>query len=288
MAQGQTHPGHPPQQAEAELLIRRERRVLWLTLNRPARHNALSPTLYACLLDAVQQASRDDSIGAVVLSGAGGSFCAGGDVARMHHRSDAPVATPAERVRALRERTRIVEHLHHMPKPTIAMLRGHAVGAGLSLALACDLRYGDDSVKLRTGFSTVGLPGDFGGHYFLPRIVGAAKARELYLCASVVAAGQAVEWGLLNARFSAERLHQEVEDLAVRLANGPQPALAHIKANLNDGLSLSLEAMLARECERHVQCVDSPDHKEAVRAFAEKRAPVFQRLLAGGIAPHEP
>lgn len=262
---------------EQELITQVQAGVLWLTLNRPARRNALSPALYEALLDALVAAEADDAIGAIVLTGAGASFCAGGDVARMNKQTDAPPASPAQRIAALRGRTRIVERLHGMPKPTIAMIRGAAVGAGLSLALACDLRYGDSSAKFRTGFANVGLPGDFGGHFFLPRLVGPAKARELYLRSPMLSATQAAELGLLNEVFDAEQLAPEVASIARALAQGPQPAMGHIKANLNDALELSLSDMLDRECARHIQCVDSPDHKEAARAFIEKRPPVFQR-----------
>ncbi|WAI83461.1 MULTISPECIES: enoyl-CoA hydratase [Achromobacter] len=262
---------------EEELIVRHDSGVLWLTLNRPERRNALSPTLYETLLGALEAAGRDPAVGAVVLAGSGGAFCAGGDVARMNRQADAPVPSPAERVAALRARTRIVEHLHGMSQPTIAMVRGAAVGAGLSLALACDLRYGDASARLRTGFADVGVPGDFGGHYFLPRIVGPAKARELYLRSPMLSATQALELGLLNEVFDADRLEDEVGAIARALAAGPQPALGHIKANLNDGLRLPLSGLLDRECARHVECVDSSDHKEAVRAFMEKRSPEFHR-----------
>lgn len=268
---------------EQELIVRLEAGVLWLTLNRPDRRNALSPTLYEALLDALAAAAREQAVGAVVLTGAGPAFCAGGDVARMNRQAEAAAASPAERLAAMRARTRIVEHLHAMPKPTMAMIRGAAVGAGLSLALACDLRYGDTSARLRTGFADVGVPGDFGGHYFLPRIVGPAKARELYLRSPMLSAAQAADLGLLNEVFSPEHLASEVGRIARALACGPQPAIGHIKANLNDGLELDLAQLLDRECARHVECVDSPDHKEAVRAFVEKRPPVFQRsLLAAG------
>ncbi|MBO9354918.1 enoyl-CoA hydratase [Bordetella petrii] len=267
---------------EQELIAQVDAGVLWLTLNRPGRRNALSLALYEALHHALVAAESDDAIGAVVLTGAGASFCAGGDVARMNRQADAgaPAATPAERIAALRGRTRIVERLHGMPKPTIAMVRGAAVGAGLSLALACDLRYGDPSAKMRTGFVNVGLPGDFGGHYFLPRIVGPARARELYLRAPMLDAARAAELGLLHEVFSAERLEPEVAAIARALAGGPRPAIGHIKANLNDGMALGLSEMLDREAERHVQCVDSADHKEAVRAFMEKRPAVFQRTRA--------
>lgn len=277
-----TLPAHNGKDMQQELITRTEAGVLWLTLNRPERRNALSPDLYAALLRALEAAGRDDAVGAVVLAGAGPAFCAGGDVARMNRQSGEPPAPRPERIAALRARTRVVEHLHCMPKPTIAMIRGAAVGAGLSLALACDLRYGDPTAKLRTGFANVGASGDFGGHYFLPRIVGPARARELYLRSSMVPAGQALALGLLHELFSADRLETEVAAIARALANGPQPALGHIKANLNDGLALGLAEVLERECARHVDCVDSADHKEAVRAFVEKRPPVFQRSGAAG------
>lgn len=262
---------------EEELIVRHDSGVLWLTLNRPERRNALSPTLYEALLRNLEAAAQDPAVGAVVLAGSGPTFCAGGDVARMNRQADEAAPSPADRVAALRARTRIVEHLHGMPQPTLAMIRGAAVGAGLSLALACDLRYGDASARLRTGFANMGVPGDFGGHYFLPRIVGPAKARELYLRSPMLSAAQAVGLGLLNHVFDAERLEEEVDAIARSLAAGPQPALGHIKANLNDGLRLGLADMLDRECARHVECVDSHDHKEAVRAFMEKRAPLFHR-----------
>lgn len=266
---------------EQELIARLEAGVLWLTLNRPDRRNALTHTLYAALSDALASAANDRSVGAVVLAGAGPAFCAGGDVSRMNRQASAgPAPSPAERIAAMRDRTRVVERLHGMPKPTLAMIRGAAVGAGLSLALACDLRYGDESAKLRTGFVDVGVPGDFGGHYFLPRIVGPAKARELYLRSPMLSAADAAGMGLLNAVFGAQRLEAEVAAIAAALACGPRPAIGHIKANLNDGLALNLADVLDRECARHVECADSPDHKEAVRAFMEKRPPAFESAQA--------
>lgn len=261
---------------EQELIVRLEAGVLWLTLNRPDRRNALSPALYEALRDALEAAGRDPAVGAVVLAGAGGAFCAGGDMDRMRRQVESAPPSPAQRIAAMRGRTRIVEYLHGMPKPAIAMIRGAAVGAGLSLALACDLRYGDASARLRTGFIGAGVPGDFGGHYFLPRIVGPAKARELYLRSPMLSAAQAERLGLLNAVYDPDRLEPEVAAIAGALARGPQPAVARMKENLNDGLALDLAALLDRECERHVECVDSPDHREAVLAFTQKRAPVFQ------------
>ena len=262
---------------EAPLLQAREGAVLWLTLNRPARRNALSPALYSLLHAALLEAAADDTVGAVVLTGAGGAFCAGGDVARMAGATAARRPSFESRVGALRHRTEICELLHTMDKPTLAMMRGPAVGAGLSLALACDLRYADATVRMKTGFLNVGLPGDFGGHYFLPRIVGMARARELYLLAPMLDAAQAMALGLVNELCEPETLQPEVARVAAQLANGPRAAIAHMKRNLNDGLHLPLPRMLDQECWRHVRCTDTDDHREAARAFAEKTPPRFQR-----------
>jgi 2-(1,2-epoxy-1,2-dihydrophenyl)acetyl-CoA isomerase len=249
--------------------------VLVLTLDRQERRNALSPALYEALLAALQAASADARIGAVVLTGAGQSFCAGGDVARMAGAAEAPPPAFEDRMRGLRRRATISELLHTMPKPTIAMIRGPAVGAGLSLALACDLRYADTTARLRTGFANMGLSGDFGGHYFLPRLVGMAKARELYLTSPMLDAAAALSLGLLNAVVAPDELEAAVLDVASRLADGPRIAIAHMKANLNDGLRLPLPEMLDRECWRHVRCLETAEHREAARAFVEKRPPRF-------------
>ncbi|WP_232464790.1 enoyl-CoA hydratase [Bordetella genomosp. 8] len=261
----------------ADPCLRQVRRggVLVLTLDRPERRNALSLPLYESLLVALQAAARDDEIGAVVLTGAGPSFCAGGDVVRMASNVGAPPAPFEVRLRDLRRRTGISELLHAMPKPTIAMIRGHAIGAGLSLALACDMRYADTTARLRTGFVDVGLSGDFGAHYFLPRLVGAAKARELLLTSPMLDAPAAAALGLLNGVFEPDGLETAVMDTATRLAQGPRAAIAHIKDNLNEAAHLRLDEVLDRECWRQLRCMETPDHHEAARAFAEKRPPRF-------------
>jgi 2-(1,2-epoxy-1,2-dihydrophenyl)acetyl-CoA isomerase len=260
---------------DAGLRQEREGAVLVLTLNRPERRNALTPALYDALLEALHDAAGDAAVGAVVLTGAGTAFCAGGDVGRMAGTAAAPALSFEDRLNGLRRRAGICETLHTMQKPTIAMMRGPAVGAGLSLALACDLRYADATARLRTGFIDVGLSGDFGGHYFLPRLVGMAKARELYLTSPMLDAGTALSLGLLNAVLAPDALQAGVMDVAGRLARGPRTAIAHMKANLNDALHLPLAQVLDREAWRHVRCTQTADHREAARAFVEKRPPRF-------------
>lgn len=266
---------NPINATSACLLQARNGGVLVLTLNRPERRNALSRPLYEALLGALNAAADDDQVGAVVLTGSGPAFCAGGDVVHMADNVGAQPLSFEERLRDLRRRTGICELLHTMRKPTIAMIRGHAVGAGLSLALACDLRYADTTARLRTGFVDMGLPGDFGVHHFLPRLVGMAKARELCLTSPLLEAPAAASLGLVNAVFEPDALAAAVMDVASRLADGPRTALAYIKDNLNDSSHLSLGEMVDRECWRQVRCMETADHREAARAFVEKRPPRF-------------
>jgi 2-(1,2-epoxy-1,2-dihydrophenyl)acetyl-CoA isomerase len=266
----------------SELLVSKHDGVLLLTLNRPARRNALSPTLYEALLDALLQAASERSVGAVVLTGAQGAFCAGGDVARM---AGTPVdeLSNEEKIVRLRRRNEITELLHSMPKPTIAMISGVAVGAGLSLALACDLRIADTSARFKTAFVNVGLSGDFGGHYFLPRLVGVAKARELYMLSPLIDADHALALGLVNQVLPPEALHNSVMAMAEQLSSGPRVAIAHMKANLNYALNATLAEVLDEEAWRHTRCTETFDHKEATRAFVEKRKPVFvQSIVKAG------
>lgn len=258
--------------SNAELLTNTKGGVLTLTLNRPERKNAFSLELYDNLLAALEAAAYDQSVGAVVLTGAGNTFCAGGDVKRMATQKPQPLE---QRAAHLRRRSRITELLHRMSKPTIAKIRGHAVGAGLSVALACDFRIADTSARLSTGFLKAGLPGDFGGHYFLPRLVGLAKARELYFLSAQVPADEALRIGLVNHVADPGELDAYVEAMAQGLAAGPRTAMAYMKANLNQALQSSLDEVLDAEAFRHSRCIETRDHREAVQAFAEKRKPVF-------------
>jgi 2-(1,2-epoxy-1,2-dihydrophenyl)acetyl-CoA isomerase len=155
--------------------------VATLTFNRPERLNALSTPITSGLLEALPRLARDDSVGAVVLTGAGRAFCAGGDVKNM---AEGSVERPLEEaVSHLRGRMEVSRLLHEIPKPTIAMVNGAAAGAGLSLALACDLRIAGQSARFVTAFANIGFSGDFGGSYFLSKLVGTGKARELYFTA---------------------------------------------------------------------------------------------------------
>jgi 2-(1,2-epoxy-1,2-dihydrophenyl)acetyl-CoA isomerase len=249
--------------------------VATLTMNRPERRNAMSRPMLDAMQDALVRLAADSAVGCVVLTGAGPAFCAGGDIKAMTERADAD-KTLEEKARDLRARMEISRLLHEMPKPTIAKVRGAAAGAGLSLALACDLRIASDNSKFTTAFARIGFPGDFGGTYFLTKLVGAAKARELYFTADMLDAARALELGVVNRVVPDGDLDAAVADLAGRLAKGPSVAYGYMKKNLNAALDGTLEDSLDLEAWAQIRCAMTEDHKEAAQAFVEKRAPVFK------------
>jgi 2-(1,2-epoxy-1,2-dihydrophenyl)acetyl-CoA isomerase len=250
--------------------------VAVLTLNRPDRLNAMSRPMLDALLEALPRLADDPAVGVVVLTGAGRGFCAGGDVKAMAAGDELGGQTMEERAQALRSRMETSRWLHEMPKPTIAMMRGPAAGAGLSLAMACDMRIASDTVKLGTAFARVGYSGDFGGSYYLTQLVGTAKARELYFTADLLDAQQALGLGLVNRVVADARLEEETMALASRLARGPRVAYRYMKRNMNAAESASLKEMLDLEAWNHTRTGMTEDHREAARAFVEKREPQFK------------
>jgi 2-(1,2-epoxy-1,2-dihydrophenyl)acetyl-CoA isomerase len=250
--------------------------VALLTLNRPDRLNALSPAMLDALLEALPRLAADADVGAVVLTGSGRGFCAGGDVKAMAEGREFGGVTLEDKAQALRARMEASRWLHEMPKPTIAMVRGAAAGAGLSLALACDLRVAAEGARFATAFARVGYSGDFGGSYFLSQLVGTAKARELYFTADIVDAAQALALGLVNRVVPDARLEDETLALARRLASGPRIAYRYMKRNFNAAETAGLAQMLDLEAWHHTRCGMTEDHREAARAFVEKREPVFR------------
>jgi 2-(1,2-epoxy-1,2-dihydrophenyl)acetyl-CoA isomerase len=250
--------------------------VALLTLNRPDRLNAMSRPMLDALLEALPRLAEDPAVGVLVLTGAGRGFCAGGDVKAMAEGNELGGQTMEERAQALRSRMETSRWLHEMPKPTIAMMRGPAAGAGLSLAMACDLRIASDTVKLGTAFARVGYSGDFGGSYYLTQLVGTAKARELYFTADLLDAQQALGLGLVNRVVADARLEEETMALASRLARGPRVAYRYMKRNMNAAETASLKDMLDLEAWNHTRTGMTEDHREAARAFVEKREPQFK------------
>jgi 2-(1,2-epoxy-1,2-dihydrophenyl)acetyl-CoA isomerase len=250
--------------------------VAVLTLNRPDRLNALSGPMLDALLEALPRLAADATVGAVVLTGAGRGFCAGGDVKAMAEGREFAGTSMEEKALGLRSKMEVSRLLHEIPTPTIAMVRGAAAGAGLSMALACDLRVAAESARFATAFARVGYSGDFGGSWFLTQLVGTAKARELYYTAEIVDARQALALGLVNRVVPDETLEDAVMTLARTLAHGPRVALSYMKRNMNAAETQPLAQCLDLEAMHHTRTGFTEDHKEAARAFVEKREPVFK------------
>ena len=247
--------------------------VATLTLNRPDRLNALTVEITSGLLEALPRLAGDPAVGVVVLTGAGRGFCAGGDVKRMAEGTAEPSVEVA--VAHLRSRMEVSRLLHEIPKVTIAMVNGAAAGAGLSMALACDLRFAAQSARFVTAFARVGFSGDFGGSYFLSKMIGTGRARELYYLGEGLDAAQALALGVANRVVPDGELAATTIEFARKLARGPRIALGRMKQNFNAAESGTLADLLDREARGQIETGRTADHKEAARAFVEKRAPVF-------------
>ncbi|MFM8546394.1 MAG: enoyl-CoA hydratase-related protein [Betaproteobacteria bacterium] len=258
-----------------QVLRNRIEGVVTLTLDNPESRNALTIPMAAQLCDMLREAASDASVRAVVLTGTGKAFCAGGDVKAMAAGRDAN-RTIEERADSLRDRAESVRLLHEMSKPTIALIPGPVAGAGLGLALACDFRLASSDAKLTTAFARVGLAGDFGVNWFMTRILGSGKARELMMFAPVLSAAEAHALGLLTRVFPAEGFAEAAGAVVAELAAGPTVAFAHIKQIINACASNPLAASLDIEALRQARCMSTDDHAGATRAFAEKRPPEFK------------
>jgi len=262
-----------------DLLASLDENVLTLTMNRPDARNAMSGAMTSALAEQLAKAELDPAVKCIVLTGAGKGFCAGGDVKGMAARGDGTVGDNT--IDAAIHRQRVNQRatsgkLFKMPKPTIASLPGAAAGAGLSLALACDLRIMANTAVMTTAFARVGFSGDYGGTYFLTQLVGSAKARELYYLSDRVTADEALRLGLTNWVCAPEELVSKTREIAQRIAKGPTVAFRYIKENLNRAMAGDVDDCLDLEATHHVHCGQTEDHREAAKAFVEKREPVFK------------
>jgi len=257
-----------------DLLVAVEDGVATVTMNRPDSLNAMSGDMMQRMQTVLPELAADPDVGVVVLTGAGRGFCAGGDVKAM--AASSRDQTLEQRAQALRQSMEASRWLHEMQKPTIAMVRGPAAGAGLSMALACDLRIAGEKAVFATAFANVGFSGDFGGSYFLTQLVGTAKARELYYTAAKLRAPEALALGIVNQVHSDDDLATATYALAKQMAGGPRIALGYMKRNMNAAESASLGECLDLEAWHHTRCGLTEDHREATQAFVEKRAPVFK------------
>ena len=260
----------------SELLCEVRDRVAVITLNRPEARNALSDHLTPALRRMIKRCGDDPAVGALLITGAGAAFCAGGDVKGMGSNSS-KVETPfEERVADLRTRQRtLTGALVAVRKPTIAALPGPAAGAGMALALACDLRIAAESAIMSTGYARIGLTGDYGVAWLLTRLVGTSRARELMFLSERIDASRCETLGLVNRVVPDVELREAAFALAKLLAEGPSIALAHIKDNLDHALKSDFLDSMDQEAENMVRPSRTADHKEAVRAFIDKRKPAF-------------
>jgi 2-(1,2-epoxy-1,2-dihydrophenyl)acetyl-CoA isomerase len=266
-----------------DLLAHVEDGVGVITMNRPERRNAMSGGMLTAMSAALAEFESNPDVACIVLTGAGGAFCAGGDVKGMAEGTGggstaAQGADLDSRIHTQRISQRATAgKLYKMPKPTVASLPGAAAGAGLSLALACDLRIASDKAVMTTAFAKVGFSGDYGGTYFLSQLVGSAKARELYFLSDRIDMAEALRLGLVNSVVPADRLEAETMKLAQRLAKGPRVAYRYMKENLNRAVSgADVGDCLDLEATHHVHTGFTEDHREAARAFVEKREPQFK------------
>jgi 2-(1,2-epoxy-1,2-dihydrophenyl)acetyl-CoA isomerase len=261
--------------------------VAIITLNRPESLNAMGGDLMTLLPRYLSECENDRSVRCVALTGIGRGFCAGGDVKGMQTRNSASSEGGAPRepnlVRQIEDMARglrashneTVLKLHTMGKPTVALVNGVAVGAGLGLALACDVRIVSDKARFGTAFKNVGLSGDYGSSYFLPRLIGAGRAREMFLTAEIIDANRALELGIANRVVAHESLLEEGLAYCAKLAAGPTATYARMKQNLNLAETSTLQDLLDQEALNMRLSGFSLDSREAVAAFVEKREPRF-------------
>jgi len=247
--------------------------IVTITLNRPERLNALAGHMRRDLAEALEEAGSDPHIRVVVLAGEGRAFCAGGDVhfmAELVERGDAE-----EFARLLGAARRVVLTIRQMTKPVIASIEGACAGAGFNLALACDLRIASSTATFSQSFVKLGFHPDWGGSYFLPRMVPSNIACELFFLGDAIDAGTALRLGIINRVVAPEELDDETRKLAERLCDGPAVSIAAAKHAVYAGEHDSLEQMLQYEVDAQLRCFESEDGREGVRAFLEKRPPKF-------------
>ena len=261
---------------EEHVLFDVSERVLTITLNNPSKLNPIADDMSFPAIERLEAAVNDPDIGAVVLTGAGRAFCAGGDIGNMGGRSGGELPkTFEDSVDHQRKRHRFPYLLHTIPKVTIAAVNGHAVGAGLGLASSCDLRLASEKSKFGTAFANVGLGGDFGTTWQLTRLLGEAKAKELFFLPDIFDAEEALRIGLVNRVLPSDGFMDQVRDIAIRIAEGPQISYRWMKENVNLSSSVDFKTMLEKEAVTHLRCGQTEDHKEGVAAYMSKRAANF-------------
>lgn len=247
-------------------------RIATLTFDRPEKLNALGAELIAQSVAALHAWSADPEVAVIVVTGSGRAFCAGGDVSNMAKENNRSLE---ESIDGLREWQELSWLLYNIPKVTIAGVNGFAMGAGLGVCLACDLRLASDQAKFGTAYAKVGYGGDFGTTWLLTQYAGAPKTKELMFLADVIDAAEAHRLGLVNRVVPHDQFAAELCQLASRIAAGPLTSFRYMKANINLATHTDFRTLLDREAETHLRCGQTADHKEGVSAFLEKRAAKF-------------
>lgn len=269
-----------------ELLCRIENRVGVITLNKPHKKNALGDILTPALRRTVVTLEEDERVGCVMITGAGDAFCSGGDVGGMgggrREAESAPKSRKDATAELVHKQATLTLRIHELAKVTIAALPGAAAGAGLSIALACDLRVASSNAFVTTAFRNIGLSGDYGASWFLPRLIGLAKAKELFYTADRVGAEECSRLGIFNKVFPRNSFRDDAFNYAAGIANGPTNALGRMKINLNQGMDQSLRDSLALEAEHLVASMGDREAREAIAAFMEKRSPSFHAPVGDG------
>ena len=265
-----------PQIASSSPVLQETRHgsIITLVMNRPDRLNALNNELTTALNEALLRVANDSSIHVVVLTGAGRAFCAGGDlgaIGKGRERGDSAELAPI-----LRSGMQAVLNIRTMPQPVIAAVNGPAAGAGMNLALACDIRLAVDGAVFGQNFAKVGLFPDYGGTYFLPQLVGPSVAAEMFYLGEMIDAQSAHRLGIINHLFPADKFEAAVTAFAKKIADGPQLAIRAVKQNIFNREKETLREALEREVEAQLKCFHSNDCLEGIRAFMEKRQPKFQ------------
>lgn len=264
---------------DAPLLTRRDGAVLVLSNNNPAARNALSPAFYTAVGNALRAATADPGVGAVVLTGEGGHFCAGGDLRQLAKRRELPVEERRARLEGLHD---LIRAVRDCPKPVIAAVEGAAAGAGLSLALACDLLVAANNAVFSVAYVKVGLTPDGGATAFLAEFVSRQVLTELCLTGERISGERLHALGAVNRLAEPGQALAQALALAARVAAGPEQAMARIKTLCRDAYANTLDEQLEREAQFMVQAQASEESREGIAAFLNKRQPDFARLRHQG------
>ncbi len=261
--------------ADDTILTEQSGGVLTITLNRPDKLNALNDTMLHALTDIFKRAETDEAVRVVVLTGAGRGFCPGQDLSSAQERgADRGELSYGEHLR--NTYNPLIMRMHRFPKPVIAAINGVAAGAGMSLALACDLRIAVESATFIQAFVKIGLVPDSGSTWILPRLIGVTRAMEMILTGRKVTAQEALSWGMIHHVVADGELLEHISALAAEFASAPTVAIGYIKRSMNYSLTHSLEETLASEADMQEMAGRTADHREGIAAFLKKRAPAYK------------